>query len=76
MYSYLESLPQWLETLIVIIFLFITIAIVTASIIFTAKIVKKIKDIKISAAGAELDIKIEAPTTDTGEIKPSEGAGK
>ena len=59
MYSYLESLPQWLETLIVIIFLFITIAIVTASIIFTAKIVKKIKDIKISAAGAELDIKIE-----------------
>ena len=76
MYSYLESLPQWLETLIVIIFLFITIALVTASIIFTAKIVKKIKDIKISAAGAELDIKIEAPTTDTEEVKPAEGAEK
>ena len=73
MYAYLETLPQWLETIIVIISLFLLFAIVTASIIFTAKIVKKIKDIKLRVAGAEVDIQIEAPTTDTAEIKPIEG---
>ena len=75
MYSYLETLPQWLENSIIIICLFLIILIVTGSGIFALKIIKKIKEIKLKVAGAEVDIQIEAPT-DTKEIIQSEGASK
>ena len=75
MYSYLETLPQWLENSIIIICLFLIILIVTGSGIFALKIIKKIKEIKLKVAGAEVDIQIEAPT-DIKEIIQSEGASK
>jgi uncharacterized protein (UPF0333 family) len=72
MYSYLETLPQWLETIAVMIVLILLLLVVIASIIFTYRIIKKIKDIKLEAAGAKIDIQIEAPTTDAEELKPAE----
>ena len=75
MFPYLETLPQWLENIIVIILLFLVIVIVVASVFFTYRIIKKIKEIKLKVAGAEVDIQVEAPT-DTKEIIQSEGASK
>jgi hypothetical protein len=76
MYQYLETLTQWLENSVIIIGLFLIILFIIGSGFFTYKIIKKIKEIKLKVAGAEVDIQIEAPTTDTEEIKPSEGAEK
>jgi len=71
MYSYLETLPQWLETFAIIILLFLLILFIAGSGFFAYKIIKKIKEIKLRVAGAEVDIQIEAPT-DTLEIEQSE----
>ena len=75
MFTYLETLPQWLETFAIIIVLFLLILFISGSGFFAYKIIKKIKEIKLKLAGAEVDIQIEAPT-DTPEIKQSEGAEK
>lgn len=75
MFAYLETLPQYLENAVIIIFLLLLIAIIIGSGFFVFKIVKKIKDIKLKAAGAEVDIEIES-LTDIQEIKQSEGAVK
>jgi len=75
MFTYLETLPQWLETLAIIIVLFLLILFIIGSGFFAYKIIKKIKEIKLRLAGAEVDIQIEAPA-DTQEIKQSEGAEK
>ena len=75
MYAYLETLPQWLETTIIVIILILTILIITGFGYFILKIVNKIKEIKLKVAGAEVDIQVEASTATT-EIKQSEGAEK
>ena len=63
MYAYLETLPQWLETTIIVIILILTILIITGFGYFILKIVNKIKEIKLKVAGAEVDIQVEASSS-------------
>jgi hypothetical protein len=71
MYSYLETWPQWLETMTIIICLILLIIVIIGSGFFAFKIIKKVKEIKLKAAGAEVDIQIESPENNA-EIKQSE----
>ena len=75
MYLYLKTLPQWLQNSVIITCLSLLILIIAGSGFLLYKIIKRIKQIKLEAAGAEIDIQIETPTS-TIEIKQSEGAEK
>jgi len=75
MFAYLETLGSTMENIIIIVVLLLLVIIVIGSGFFTYKIIKKIKEIKLKAAGAEVDIQIQSPS-DTSEIESTEGEEK